>query len=816
MSTYGYSATKTVKSTNITNIPWLLFSAMALVLLWSAVQVALFNGQNYSFERPIYIAILFTAFIGLIMCGSIKYLKWSSQKELLILLVWLLPISYGISLINAASAYLALNMLLIMSSYSLFYNATTIVAQHDRINQMLRSVLVAISYIIVFFGLFHWLGNGPAVTKLINWMGIKTTESGAYMDAVMTDSNGARLTSVFQYANTYAAYLMAFLFAAVFMTTIARRWWEKAIHGFMLVPIILSIFLTLSRGGLVLLPVVFVILLLFLKPHRQMMWILHLAVSGVISLIILNSVTDIGLAVQETFSASQSFKGWAYILVGSVIASALSVVLERYVSPWLEAKLTGLSSKQWGNFILPIGGVVIGGLLIFLLMGTGIKNVLPENVQTRLENINFAQHSVLERITFYKDSSKVLADHPLIGGGGGAWGAMYEQYQNNPYTSRQAHSFYMQYLIEVGIIGFIFFIAFIGYILYQYIRTYIRTDQESRDRYFIYFIIAISILVHSVMDFNMSYVYIGILVFICLGGMTTSIESKPFTKLKWKPKTVRTWMSIAIGAISLALIITSITFISAASSFAKAKEIIETSNDYSEITAPLDKALSIRPRHPDYVSFKSGLLSQVYTQTQDEQFYDAAYSSLQDTLKDEPYNKQLWMQLISLYSTKHQEAEIFEVYDSNKFRYPWDINWYEEYMSIAVRLASVSLSDNTLKEKYIGAVMDSLKHIEDGIEYLKTLPEGQLQGRTFEITPKIALHVGQAYYLNGQTQQAYDIMLPRLQEDLTDPDNIVLMRWYLAAVEKLGLKDEANYEKLIATNPNEAESIQSLVNMSLE
>lgn len=817
MSNYGYNTSMRRKGSPLSYKQWIPLGFISIFLLWSVFQVALFNGQTTSFEKSIYVALLFTALIGILYSAlSSKHLKWASQKDTLSLLVWLLPISYAISLINAASTYYALNMLLIMSMYAIFYNTSSIIAQNDRMNRTLYLSLASISYIIVFFGLFHWLGNGPAVTKLISWMGVKTTESGAYLDAVMIDSNGARLTSVFQYANTYAAYLMAFLFAAVFMVTIARKWWEKAIHGFMLVPIILSIFLTLSRGGLVLLPVVFIILLVFLKPHRQIMWILHLAVSGVITLVILNSVTEIGLAVQEVFSASQSFKGWAYILVGSIIASALSVLLERFISPWLDRKLTGLANKKWGNFLLPIGGVIVGGLLLFIFMGTGAKNILPENVQTRLENINFAQHSVLERITFYKDSAKLLADHPLIGAGGGAWGAAYEQYQNNPYTSRQAHSFYMQYLDETGIIGFIIFAGFLGYILYQYIRTYIRADQERRDQYFIYFIIAASILVHSVMDFNMSYVFIGILVFICLGGMTASIDSKPFTKLKWKPKTMRTWISIITGVISLILLITSITFISASSSYAEAKKIIEKSNSYSEITAPLDKALSARPHHPDYVSLKSSLLNSVYQQTQDEQFYDAAYNSLQSTLKSEPYNKQLWMQLNALYSTKQMEADIFNVYDSNKFRYPWDIEWYEEYMSVSARLASISLDDQASKDKYIGAVLNSLKHIEDGMEHLKTLPEQQLQGRTFEITPKIALHVGQAYYLNGQTQEAYDMMSAHLQEDLTDPNNLILMRWYLASAEKLGLKDVANYDKLIATNPNEAESIQGIVNLPIE
>ena len=122
---------------------------------------------------------------------------------------------------------------------------------------------------------------------------------------------------------------------------------------------------------------------------------------------------------------------------------------------------------------------------------------------------------------------KVLADYPIIGAGGGAWASLYEQYQNNPYTSTQAHNFFLQYLIEVGIIGFLVFMSFIVYIFYKYIRGYVQTDDEGRNSHFLYLILVLSILIHSILDFNMSYVFMGILVFLGLGGMASVMNSKP-------------------------------------------------------------------------------------------------------------------------------------------------------------------------------------------------------------------------------------------------------------------------------------------------
>lgn len=814
MSTYGYTATKSSKTSDGLQLYWLLLGLVTLFLFWASFRVALFNGQDQAFEQSIYISILWSSLISILTIILIKKNSKWIQITLPSVIVFLLPLSYLISLISSASQYLAINMLLITLMYALFFTTSQVLSQQSIINKLLTHVITTAAYIIVFFGLFHWLGNGPFITTLVKWLGSPTIESGAYKDAVMMDSNGARLTSVFQYANTYAAYLMAFLFVAVFFIGTSRAWWSKFIHGFMLVPIILSIFLTLSRGGLVLLPVVFVLLLVFLKPYRQFMWILHLAVSGIVTIIILNPVTDLGLQLQTTFSISQSLTGWLYILIGSAVSGGVSLALEKWVSPALEKATGRLSNKKWGNFLIPIGGMVLGALLLFILIGTSAKNILPENIQTRLANINFEQHSVLERLTFYKDAMKVVKDYPIIGAGGGAWSAIYEQYQNNPYTSRQAHNFYLQYLIETGVLGFVIFASFLVYIFVQYIRSYIKAVEEKRNDYFVYFIIAASILIHSILDFNMSYVYIGVLVFICLGGMTASIEGKTF-KLKMKPKTLRTVYSSIIGVVSIILLITSGLFISSTNSFVKAQSLYGVSKDYNELSTPLDKALNIRSHHPEYVTMKAGLLIQVYRQSQKEEFYQEAKTILQDALKVEPANKGLLMSLNNLYTTKNLGEDIFEVYDSNKYRFPWDIEWYEQYMHIAIQLA-YNAQDSSTRTKYADAVFASLDHINKGVEHLKTLPEGQLQGKTFEVTPNVALRAGQAYYMLGQTQEAYDIIKSRLQEDLSNTTNVEMMTWYLAAAEKLGLKDEDSFNKLAAVDENAKANIESIVSMELE
>jgi len=817
LSTYGYTGSKAKKNSEGSKAPWLLFGVIILFLLWSSFKVALFNGQISDHEQPIYIAAVFSGILAIITVAvGWKQLKWTSHKDTLSLAVFLLPASYALSMINATSQYLAENMLLIMLMYGIFFVASSIIAQDGVVNRMFNLSLMIISYIIVFFGLFHWLGNGSFITLFVKWIGVPLTESGAFVNAVMDDSNGARLASVFQYANTYAGFLMAFLLAALFFIGKSRTWWGKAGHAFMLVPFILSIFLTLSRGGLLLLPVAFLVVLVFLKPYRQLMWFMHLAVSGVITLLILNPVTEIGLSVQKEFSAATSLKGWAYVILGSALAAAITYALERWISPRLEKMTDGLSKKSWGTLAIPVGGAIIAGLLLFILIGTNVKSMLPENIATRLETVNFKQHSVLERITFYKDSVKVLKDYPVLGAGGGAWFSLFEEYQDYSYTSRQAHSYYMQYLVETGILGIVILLGFLIYIYWNYIRTYFKSSDEKRDSHFIYFIIATSILIHSAMDFNMSFAFIGILVFLCLGGMASSIESKPLQK--FKPKALRATFSSILGVIGIGLFITALLFSQAASAYQSSVRTVNETHDFNETMKYLNKALSIRPTHPEYAAFDAKLYFEVYKQQKDEQFFDEAVRVLNKAILANPYHKQpLLQQLIDGYKIKGMDEQIYTVYSENASKFPWDMNWYNEYMDYTVRegYKAVSTAPDK-KDKYLDEVITAFEHVKAKVERLKALPKEIIPNKEFYIKSQMVTNAGRAYFMKGDPVKAAEAMKPYLQEDLTDPNNKDLARWYVAATIQQGQVDQAWYEKLLAVNPDEKNQIDQIAELKFK
>ncbi|MFX8312586.1 hypothetical protein ABTL57_19140, partial [Acinetobacter baumannii] len=89
-------------------------------------------------------------------------------------------------------------------------------------------------------------------------------------------------------------------------------------------------------------------------------------------------------------------------------------------------------------------------------------------------------------------------------------------YQNNPYISRQAHSFFIQTLVEIGWSGFVGLVALIVAVFALYLRFYWR-DRAEQPGHFVFFILSFSLLAHSAIDFDMSYIYVSSIVFFSMG-----------------------------------------------------------------------------------------------------------------------------------------------------------------------------------------------------------------------------------------------------------------------------------------------------------
>jgi hypothetical protein len=804
---------------------WLLISFVTLFLFWAPFQKALFNGNTVDFERPIYSALVWISIIMFLLAIYFIY-SWSliTFRDVMSIFVWLLPICYLLSTFSSASSYFSANMLYIEIMYTSFFILGSYLSRNKIGSNFIELIFLFSGYIIVLFGIFHWLGNGKYIYNLFKWLLIDVDDnSSIYRDAVMGEEiNGIRLTSVFQYANAYAAYLIALLFSTIFMIIKSKKWYFVVIHSLMIVPILVSFMLTLSRGALVILPIIALIILFFFKLHRQFIFLSYFLLAIATSFAILSKINNIGVEHFKNPSNPILTGGWTVLIFAALGFTVIVVFVQLVIMPLLKKYLDRWENYSWVNLILPLTAIIVGIVGISLLFSdSGFKNMLPQNIKQRVENINFAQNSVLERGTFYKDAIKLSKDYPVFGAGGGAWSALYEKYQNNPYVSRQAHNFFLQYLVEVGIVGLSIFIIFLVLIYYCYIRNYFKSSNEDKERHFIFFIVTISLLFHSIIDFDMSYVYLSVLLLFSLGAMASNVQLNQKALLRqWLDKVpqnnfiINKTYPILLLVLSIIMFFITVRLLSANSSFKEFTAVTHTSNDYNTITKPLNEAIKLHPNHPNYVLQKVGILFQVYNQTKDEKFYAEAQQLLNGLKAAEPNNRQRVAQQIYAYQIKNQLDKAADLAASELVNFPWDITLYEDTINLKVQLGAVAKIEKKALDQNWNSVLEVYNTVLLKTKYLETLPGEQQKGRVFNVTNKIALGVTQIYLLRGDYVAASNLLKPFVTDQLDDAINRSVARWYLAALHKQKLNDQPLYDKLIAKDANEKQQIETIVTMN--
>jgi O-antigen ligase len=791
---------------------WLTIGFVVVFLFVAPFYTGLFNGNEVSFERGLYSALLWSSMILLLTAVYFFYQwKMNALQDWLSVLIWLIPLSYLLALSSAASPHLAKNGLYLHIMYATFFILGLYLAKNRLGSALIQSAVILSGYAVVIYGFMNLFGNAY------------------YRDAVMLDQ-GMRLTSVFQYANAYGAYLIMLLLGGAFLLTRSKRWYTTAFHAFMLVPILLSLLLTLSRGSLVVLPVVIVLLLPFFAFYRQILFLAYMLVGAAAALVVSGPVTGTALPIARKIipvakegqdppllriTDPESLRGWGMLLAASLAAAAVLTLLQRWVAPWLERKLQGKKLGVFTPFVLPAAAVAGGTAGLALLFGnTGFLQLLPELLRRRLENINFQQHSVLERFTFYKDAMKLAADYPLFGAGGGGWYALYEKYQNNPYTSRQVHSFFLQYLVEAGWVGLILFIGLIGFILYRYIRHHIRALPEQRENRLIFLIAVAALLVHSCIDFEMSYAYLSVLVFLCLGGLAAAFGDKPVAPGELRvPSRWRLVYPSLLSVLAVILFFVHLNNLTANTLYHLSINYAVKKKPFAEVIQPLNDAIKRRPDHPEYLATKINFLHQAYQQTNNRPLLEEAINLSAKAQQMEPNLRIILETGFNLQMSTANYSEALASIDAGLNRYPWDIVWYERGITLRFNLWNEARISERAEEadRHAAEILRLYDEVKERTELLKQLPEGQLPGRDFRLTSAMISAVGQLYFIQGNYEQAALVLQEGLQDKLEHPLDRIIARWYLAALKIMGKNDDKLWDRLIQADPGEEEEIRRIL-----
>lgn len=792
--------------TKHSTIFWIIASGLLFFFLFMPFQKGLLNSGDPQYEA----AILYSFLIGAVLLIGLAIHSYKARSASIVetpyqYLIWCIPLLYLISMLGAVSAHYSYIEFLIWILYAILFTTAYRFTRNQDGGKIAFYIFMGSAAVIVLFGIMNWFGDA-SLWGLLPWV--------VYGDAAWNSGIDIRLASVFQYANSFAAYLIAFSFACLATIVYSKHKQMVLFASFMFVPTFVSFILTYSRGGWLAFPIILLLILPLLTFSKQIQMLFHLVIGAAASIVLLPTVTNLGLLLQQDHTQGTALKAWAILIGISLIAGVISLLFNKYAAFRLEQKLQGWNKKKMINLLLPCLAIVAGVAGIIVLFGnTGFIKLLPESIGSRLETINFNQHSVLERGTFYMDAIAIWKDYPIFGAGGGAWQALYQQYQGNPYTSSQVHSFFLQMLVEVGIVGILALFIILITVYYYFLQSFAKKADEDKLIPSIWYIVVTSILLHSALDFNMSYVYLGALVFFSLGGMLASSDTKTFD---WQQKLLRSNWKLAtpviLIVISLAFGIATFVNISGHNAYNAAQASLNE-KPVQQTLEKLNTAIN-RGGHPEYIDYKLQLLNQLYEKTYEEQYAIEAQQVLDKGIKSEPYYEKFIYRQIELNTLLKKDDSSVTVLENAVEKFPWEIDYYVELARTQFRrsIAALEQDDPQSAKQHLQFIIDLRDEVLAKAVELENLPDAQLQGRAFGLTAKLAMPIGQALFVFGDYEQAESYLALAWNPTFTDKQDTMAALYYSAALQKLNRPSEEVNAIIFAAFPDKQDEFMTVLN----
>ncbi|WP_226643202.1 O-antigen ligase family protein [Mesobacillus subterraneus] len=458
---------------------WLFVGISLLLLFASFIKGLYFDEGFYPIQLLLYGSSIFL----------IVYLFFKKELSAVFypLIFFILPAILVFSLINAATPLGAWQAILKWTAYGCFFLLVYYVTRDARYKSLLSKVILFTGFCISLYSIAVY---------------------GGLLEFTGAISSG-RLGGVYQYPNTFGVIMAALWLLALLHISasgITRKF--AVLISTSLMPFILGLFLSGSRGVWIILPLIWIIGLLFMRLPQQLMYILA-------------SIISAGMAILIFLVASEHESSiLTYLLLSMVLMMIVMYFLYQLMQKLIETSLyKKVESTKIVRLVAPSVLFILSILLLMDLKFQGlIYSVLPSQFT---ERIQFGFDTFQERLIIANDAIQASKDSLIQGYGGNGWSVIYTNYQSLPYLTKSLHNGYLEWLISSGIPGLIAFITIIVYFL-----VVIWKGLAQNEINLTVLMPLLLIFLHSLIDFNLSYgaVWFLVLSLIALGLPDTQFE----------------------------------------------------------------------------------------------------------------------------------------------------------------------------------------------------------------------------------------------------------------------------------------------------
>ncbi|MGE7272672.1 O-antigen ligase family protein [Brevibacillus panacihumi] len=596
-------------------IRWLTLVILSIIFIYTPYLRGLFFDTDFYVVESI-IALVFTVFIGWFFFKNAII-----KHNLVYLIIFLIPVTHLLSLFTAESPKGGLDNLFRWSTYSAFFVLLIWVKNYDSrriVNKVLTNVFHATGAWVslhAVFGVWGWL---------------------QFRDLLLD----GRLSGVFQYANTFAAFICSFwLFSLLLLIKRKLPIWQIVFLSAPLVAYGFGLLFSYSRGVMLIFPIVWFFCLVILKTKEQISFLFYSLLSVIGSFLYFQHVTT--SIEQNTATVSETF---FFILSAALVLFVL--LFHLFIKNKVENSTLKLFEKRYSRFVLPVTVVIVGLLLVTDLKYQGlVYQQVPESIQKRISDINFETVSVVGRTTFYKDALKISRDAPIFGIGGEGWGIAYTRYQETPYLSNEVHNGYLEILISNGLLGLLVFILVFVYLVIGIFRDYKQINDDGRRIEVIAAMAGVAmVLLHGAIDFDFSFGTMWLLIFWLIA---IAIPNQRADDQKGEVIYSDRLKKIVLLAISLLVILSG--FFSAR--FWWAEETMKENKQQSahDLQRLMEKAISLNPYDIDYRIRLAKLYANQLNSEQKVEWKNRIDSQVKSILELEPNNPRALRSIASVY-----------------------------------------------------------------------------------------------------------------------------------------------------------------------
>jgi O-Antigen ligase len=302
----------------------------------------------------------------------------------------------------------------------------------------------------------------------------------------------------------------------------AWRWLSVAL----LPAVLLALYFTYSRGGLVALVVATGCTIAL---SRDRLWLLATLAIGAIgalpAVLAVQARRSLAENLNEAAAVDQGVTVLAILLGGVVLALLLFAALR-----WAERREGGLTGQAVAMSrdprllrglavaiaVIAIGvAIAIGGRAWDRFSESDVQ--FPSRPEAHITDLNGAG-----RHDFYRVALDTLGEKPLLGSGAGTYEFDWERHRSIAQPVHNAHSLYLEAFAELGAVGGLLVLALAGLLLWTGFAAWRTAAGAARERYAALFAASIAFAVVAAFDWFWEVAAIGAVFFLATGALVAA------------------------------------------------------------------------------------------------------------------------------------------------------------------------------------------------------------------------------------------------------------------------------------------------------